>query len=184
MKTLMVDMDNVITDGIFKDYIERFYKTKIDLTKIKDYNYVQKATQKDSKNFWNFVKEKNFYLEAPLLEDCYEVLEKLNEKYDIYIVTSYLWNESIDISGNNLKNKYNYLKETLPFIKPEKYIFTTNKKIMNFDIRIDDRLDNLSNSKNKLLFTAWHNKDLPDEKLQQLGVTRVNTWKDIENILI
>ena len=41
MKTIMVDMDNVITDGMFHDYIEKFYNTKIDSTEIKSYYYVQ-----------------------------------------------------------------------------------------------------------------------------------------------
>lgn len=184
MKTIMLDMDNVITDGVFKEYIEEFYKIKIDLSKITEYNYVQKLTSKDSKRFWKFVENKNFYLDAPLFVDCYEVLEKLNRKYDLYIVTSYLWNEDIDISGNNLKNKYNYLKEMFPFIGPEKYIFTTNKKLMNFDIRIDDRLNNLSGAKIKLLFTAWHNKEISKEDLEKENIIRVNSWAEIESILI
>ena len=184
MKTVMIDMDNVLTDGVFKEYIEEFYKIEIDLNEIKDYAYVQKLTKKDSKQFWEFVQDKNFYLEAPLFQDCYEVLEKLNSKYDLYIVTSYLWNEEIDVSGHNLKNKYYYLKERLHFIGPEKYIFTTNKSLMNFDIRIDDRLNNLSGATTKLLFTAWHNKDLSKEELKKKNTIRVNSWKEIEDILL
>ena len=42
MKTVMIDMDNVLTDGVFKEYIEEFYKIEIDLNEIKDYAYVQK----------------------------------------------------------------------------------------------------------------------------------------------
>lgn len=179
----MVDMDNVITDGVFKEYIEEFYGKKLDLEEIKAYTYVQEATKENSRDFWEFVKEKDFYADAPLFEGCYEVLEKLNKKFDLYIVTSYLWNETIDLSGNNLKNKYYYLREKIPFIGPEKYIFSTTKKLMNFDIRIDDRLGNLVGAETKLLFSAWHNRDISEEELKRENVIRVDNWFDILNIL-
>lgn len=183
MKTLMVDMDNVITDGVFKEYIEEFYDRKIDLDEIKEYTYVQEATKENTNEFWEYVREKNFYSNAPLLEGCYEVLEKLSKKYDVYILTSYLWNETIDLSGDNLKNKYYYLREMLPFIGPEKYIFSTTKKLMNFDIRIDDRLGNLAGAETKLLFSAWHNREISEEKLKRENVIRVDSWFDVLNVL-
>ena len=112
------------------------------------------------------------------------MLKKLNDNYELYIVTSYLWNEAKDISEINLMNKYYYLKEMLPFVKPERFIFASNKKIMNFDIRIDDRISNLEGSETKLLFNAWHNTDYSKEELDNKGITRVNGWKDIERILL
>ena len=72
----------------------------------------------------------------------------------------------------------------LPFIRPEKYIFTTNKNIMNFDIRIDDRMNNLEGSDIKLLFSAWHNRDIRKEELKKRNVIRVENWYDIEKILL
>lgn len=105
---------------MFHNYIEKFYNTKIDSRKAKSYYYVQELTKDRKEEFWQYVSDKNFYLNAPLFDGCYEVLARLNNKYDIYIVTSYLWDETLDVSGYNLKNKYYYLKEMLPFIKPEK----------------------------------------------------------------
>lgn len=112
------------------------------------------------------------------------MLKKLNKKYDIYIVTSYIWEDLTDITSDNLKNKYIYLKEKLPFIPPEKYIFTTNKNIINFDIRIDDKIQNLGNGELKLLFSAWHNKNILQETLNDENIIRVDTWYDIEKILL
>lgn len=182
MKTLMVDMDNVITDGIFLDLINEFLDTDYKLLDLKNY-YLQELITDRKEEFWNYVKDKNFYDKASLFEDCFEVLKRLNTKYDIYIVTAYLWNDYLDISGDNLRNKYYYLRENLSFIKPEKYIFTTNKNIMDFDIRIDDKLENVVKAEVSLLFTAWHNKDLDDEYLKEKDVIRVNSWKDIEKKL-
>ena len=179
----MVDMDNVITDGIFLNLINEFTGEHYVLNNLNSF-YLQELIKEREDEFWNWVKERNFYEGAILLEGCFEVLKKLNEVYDVYIVTAYLWKDTIDISGNNLKNKYYYLKEQLPFIKPEKYIFATNKNIMNFDIKIDDRIDNLEGADMKLLFSAWHNCDLDDSVLIENKIIRVNGWKDIEKLLL
>ena len=72
----------------------------------------------------------------------------------------------------------------LPFINPKKYIFTTNKNLMNFDIRLDDKLENIINGEIKLLMNAWHNRNISEDELKEKNVIRVNNWYDIEKILI
>lgn len=181
-KTIMIDMDNVITDGIFLDLINEFLKTDYKLENMKTY-FLQELIEEYKEEFWNYVKDKNFYKNAPLIKDCYIVLKELQKDYEIYIVTAYIWNESLDLSGNNLKNKYYYLKEKLPFIPIQNYIFTTNKNIMNFDIKIDDRINNLENTNTKILFNAWHNQDISDEELKQNNIIRANSWIEIKDIL-
>ena len=179
----MIDMDNVITDGIFLDLINEFLGTNYKYLDCNKY-YLQELIKDRKEEFWEYVKDRNFYEDAILFEGCYEVLEKLNKKYDIYIVTAYLWNDCIDISGNNLCNKYYYLREMLPFIDPKKYIFTTNKNLMNFDIRLDDKVENIINGDIKLLMNAWHNRNISDDELKEKNIIRVNNWYDIEKILI
>ncbi len=181
-KTLMVDMDNVITDGIFFELIQEFLGKKINRNEVKTY-YLQELIEEQKEEFWNKVKDRDFYEGAPLLDNCYEVLKELNEKYDIYIVTSYLWKDVIDISGKTLNDKYYYLRRMLPFIEPEKYIFANNKNLFNFDVKIDDRLCNLEGAKIKILFDAWHNREINDKELEDKGIYRVNNWLEILNIL-
>ena len=84
----------------------------------------------------------------------------------------------------NLKNKYDCLLKELPFIHPDKYIFTSHKELFQADIKIDDKIENLENSSIKLLFSAWHNHRFTDSELQSRGVIRVNNWQDIKNILL
>ena len=180
MKTLMIDMDDVITNGNFNRYIEEFMGIKIDMDKITNYEYVQDLVSSRKDEFWRHVENLDLYKGAPLFENCYNVLEKLNKKYDLYIVTSYLWRDGIDISGKNLGYKYYYLKEMLPFIDPSKYIFTTNKNLLNFDIKIDDKVSNLDGASTKILFNRWHNKNKEYDK----SIIRVNNWKEIEEVLL
>lgn len=180
MKTLMIDMDDVITGAKFFEYICEFLGNDIDINTVETY-YLQDLIADQKEEFWEWIKDKNFYDNAPLYSDAYQVIEKLTKKYDIYIVTAYLWNDVIDISGKNLNNKYNYLREKLPFINPDHYIFTTNKNLLQFDIRIDDRLHNVKNAKLGLLFDAWHNKK---EEWENENIKRVHNWKEIESILL
>ena len=183
MKRLLIDMDNCITDPLILEYINEFKNANYKLDEQTDF-YLQNLVTRNKEQFWKFLNEKNLYENAELKDNCYEALKELNEIYDIYIVTSYLWKDGmIDASGNNLANKYNYLKEKLPFIKPEKYIFTTNKNIIEADIGIDDRLNNLTHLNKKILFDAWHNKNITDEELETIGAVRVYNWLDILKIL-
>lgn len=183
MKSIMVDMDDVITDGDFETFLEEFLNQKIDFSNSNFY-FRQELIEGQEDEFRERYANKNLYENSPLLDGCFEVLKKLNEKYDVYIVTSYIWNKYIFDPEENLKNKYNYLKEKLPFIDPRKYIFADNKKIMNFDIRIDDRLSGLQEGSQNLLFDSWSNRRISDEELKRKNITRVLNWYDIEKILL
>ena len=183
MKRIMIDMDNVITDGIIKDLIEDFLGEKVNLDVVKDYTYVQTVTEHRKEEFWEHIKDIDIYGDAPLFDGCYEVLERLNKKYELFIVTSYLWRETIDLSGKNLQYKYYYLKDKLPFLDTKNFIFANNKNIMNFDIKIDDKLENLEGADIKLLFTQWHNKDISDEELEKNNIIRVKNWYEVEKAI-
>ena len=52
--------------------------------------------------------------------------------YSENINLPYIWEKDIISAEENLKNKFQYLQQKLPFINSSKYIFTQNKKIMNF----------------------------------------------------
>lgn len=185
MKKIMVDMDDVICDGGFLALVNQFLNTNYEIEDIKQY-YIQDLIPKERREEYNkYFYDKNIYEYAKLLPDAYEVMKKLQEKYQLYITTAYIFRDDPEKSGNHLKNKFEYLCKELPFIKPENYIFTTNKEIINCDIKIDDRLSNLKgNAETKILFTAYHNKNITEEELKQNGAIRVNGWKDVEKILL
>lgn len=183
MKTLMLDMDDVLVDGILLDFINQFAKKSWKKEELKNY-FLQELIKDQEEEFWEWMKDKNMYENATLTKGCFEVLNRLKNSFDIYIVTAYLWKDTIDISGDSLKNKYNYLRENLPFIPPEKYIFTTNKNILNFDIKVDDRLTNLAGASTKILFSAWHNRDLDKSYLKENNIIRVEDWYELERILL
>lgn len=182
MKKLIIDMDDVITKTDYFSELEKYTNKKLDRS-YKGF-YLEELLGDDKANFFNNFDKVNFYKNAVLLDDCVSVLKSLNEKYDLYICSTYTWSGALDKSSTHLKNKYDYLYHNLPFIDPNKYIFTSNKNIIKADIRIDDRIENLKDGDIKLLFSAWHNLDLTDEYLKKLGIMLVNNWKEIKSILL
>lgn len=184
MKKIMVDMDDVICEGGFLALVNEFLGTNYQKEEIKTY-YIQDLIPKEKHAEWaTFFNTKNVYDYCEMLKDCYEVLEKLSKQYEIYITTAYIFRDNEEYSAKNLKNKFEYLYEKLPFISPNNFIFTTNKEIIDCEIKIDDKLSNLEGkAETKLLFTAYHNKQLTDEELNKQNVIRVNSWKEIEKIL-
>lgn len=185
MKKIMVDMDDVICEGGFLSLVNQFLKTNYKIEDIKTY-YVQDVIPKERLEEWSkFFNTKNVYNYCKMVIDTYEVLEKLSKRYEIYIASAYIFRDNEEYSANNLKNKFKWLYKNLPFISPDNYIFTTNKEIINCDIKIDDKLSNLKGkAETKMLFTAYHNKTITEEELKQEGAIRVNGWKDVEKILL
>lgn len=183
MKTIMVDMDDVLTYGNFSKILENYLGYVPDYDKIKSY-YIQDILGDKKKDFFDKFKDIDLYENAELLPDCYETLKELSKSYEIYICTDYIWREIVEYAGNNLKNKYNFLYKKLDFLKPQNYIFTADKSVINCNIKIDDKLSNIEGAETKLLFTAWHNKDLTEEELKKQNIIRVNDWKEIKKILL
>lgn len=182
MKTIMVDMDDVLVYGSFGKILEDYLGYKPDYKKTGYYTQNALGDKKD--DFFNKFKDMNMYKDVSLIKDAYSVLKNLSKTYEIYIVTDYIWQEIIEYAGNNLKNKYEFLYKELDFINPRNFIFSCNKSLINCDIKIDDKISNLENASTKLLYTAYHNDEISDDELKCQNIVRVNNWKEIESYLI
>lgn len=181
-KKIMIDMDDVITTGGFLYLINKFLKTNYTMENFNEF-YMQDMLP-DKKAFFEWFVNENQYDYCEMLPGAKEVIEELNKEYDVYIGTSYVFRDIPEESSIFLKQKCDYLTKELPFISPFQYIFIYDKSILNVDIKIDDKPDNLSNCDRKLLFNAWHNKNLTKDELEQNGIERVNNWYEIKNKLL
>lgn len=182
-KSIMVDMDDVLTLNGFTRLVEQFLGYKVN-DETPNYYIQDLLGDRKEEFFENYFEEHNFYDLCDVAEDSVRVLEKLNEHYDVYICTAYSWRERLDLGGKIIKDKFEYLSKHYPFLDRNKFIFINNKSICNFDIRIDDKLYNFSDNSRNLYFTAYHNKDVEDNKLREYNAERVNDWKDIEMKLL
>lgn len=178
----MIDMDYVIVSGGLLHLLNEFMNTNYKEEDFKDF-YMQDVVPNKEEFFEYFLKH-NLYDYCQIKKGAVEVIKELSKTYEIYICTSYIYKEIINESGIILKYKYDYLIKYFPFINPSNFIFTGDKEVINCDIKIDDRVENLKNSTTKLLFTAYHNKNISDTKLQKNQIIRVNNWDEIKKLLL
>ena len=182
-KRIMIDMDDVIVDtgSCFMKQIEDFIGEKVDITKTG--YYLQNALGDRKEEF--FKKGPiDMYKDTPLNDGAYDVIKKLNDFYEVFIVTSYNIPDAPYQEGNHLKRKMDYLQEKLPFIKTEQILFINNKQLIDFDIRIDDSIRHLTHGEILLLFDAYNNQELTKEELDAKNIRRVMNFKEIADILL
>lgn len=190
-KKILLDVDEVICFSGFLPVINEFLNTNYEIDNFTKYYLDVAAIPKERMEEFNkFISTKNLYDYADLLPNSVEVIRELNEYYDIYILSSCVNPFDIENSGILFLNKYKFLLKNLPFINPEKYIFTSSKHLVSGDIIIDDRLSNLkSDIKIKILFPSYHNKDITNEELAKHGVIRAGYdwrtgWQETREILM
>lgn len=186
-KSIMIDMDEVIVVGRFSNFLVEFLG-EVDFNQLHSQNR-QDLIKGKEKEFKKIYKYKNLYKDdngdyIEPLPNCIEVIKELNEKYDVYIATAYIWKEDVIDAATNLKNKFEYLHYWLPFVDTNNFIFMTDKTKIRYDIGIDDRVSNLKRCDKKLLFTEFRNEKLTDKELEEKRVIRVNDWLDVKKELL
>ncbi len=170
-KRLIIDMDGVLAD-VYLQFIameEKESSSKINIQDLKG-----KEEYKAFPNGRKHVNSKGFFRNAPLMPDAVESLRRLNEQYEIYIVSA-----AMEFPGS-LIEKHEWLAEHFPFIGWQQITFCGSKKIIKGEIMIDDHFKNLDNFEGQtILFTQPHNEG-PDDR----GHTRVTGWMEINKLLL
>ena len=183
MKKILVDLDDVLAFDSFLNTINKFFNTNYSYSDTKGY-YLENLFNKEQQlEFKKYIREANIYDNAVVADNSKEVLEELSKEYEIYICSSFYSELDDTLLSELVPRKCEFLKKNYPFLKSRNFMFLTEKSMIKSDIQIDDRIDNLKGDGIKLLFTAYHNKDITDEELKEKNITRVNNWLDIKNYL-
>lgn len=182
---IIIDVDDVICVSSFFKLVNQVNGTNYKIEELTDYytdNIIKSQSKKDE--FYDLLLKVNFYDDAIIFPDVYEVLEKLCKYHDVYICSACVILPRYKESGIFFDYKYSFLINNFPFLDPNKIILTNSKNILISDYQIDDRFDNMQSKhvKHKLLFDAYHNKNFTDEFLKENNAVRVKNWKEIEKI--
>ncbi len=190
-KKLLLDVDEVICFSGFLPLINEFLDSNYKIDDFHDYYLDEAVIPKERMTEFNqFISGRNLYEVAELLPKAVETIKDLNEVYEIYICSSCVNPFDEENSGRIFTDKYNFLLENFPFLKPERFIFTSVKYLFKADIQIDDRLNNLdSEIETRILFPSYHNRDINEDELKNIGVIRAghswkNGWDEIRKILL
>lgn len=190
-KTIILDVDEVICFGGFLNAVNDFLGTNYVIDDFTDYYIDEACIPKDRMDEFNkFIQGRDMYKNALMLPNAIETIKDLNEKYDIFILSSCVNPFDIEGSGRLFQDKYNFLRSILPFLNPKNIILTSAKHMFKADIQIDDLITNFSDDVGmKILFPSYHNKDVTDEDLKKFGAIRAGVdwrdgWNNIRDILL
>lgn len=188
---LLIDVDEVICLSGFLPAINEFLGTNYKIGDFTEYYIDKVAIPKERFAEWNeYLNSINLYDRAVLMLGAKKTIEKLNYLYKIGILSSCVNSLNIPGSGRLFKDKYEWLLSNLPFIDPHKFIFTSAKDLIKGDIIIDDRMPNLkSDIPTKILFPAYHNRDIKGKQIITQGIIKAGDnwetgWEEVDSILI
>jgi 5'(3')-deoxyribonucleotidase len=175
MKRIAIDMDDVLakTTHVIIDRINEIVQGEF------TYEELMTSTSEYKQEFYNhylthnsFLWEPGFFENIPVNEDAIEVVKKLQEQYEIFIVSA------ATEFPNSLKEKLTWMEKHFPFITWKHIVFCGHKYMIQADYLIDDHEKNLHTfTGTPLLYSAPHNLHITDFK-------RVNNWKEIEKLLL
>lgn len=187
---LLVDVDEVIC-FTFLTAINDFLGTNYKINDFTDYYIDEVAIPKERFAEWNeYLNSINLYDKAVLLPGAVEALKKLNLLYNVHLLSSCVNPFNIPGSGRLFSDKYNFLISNLPFLEPQKFIFTSDKRLIKGDIQIDDLLSKLSGDiETRILFPSYHNRDVKGDEIITQGIIKAGDawetgWDKVESILI
>jgi 5'(3')-deoxyribonucleotidase len=165
---IAVDMDEVLADTHHKFLMlfNRDFQIPMDLQQSPGKELFENLPVELDGQWEKYVNEKGFFRDIPVMEHAQNVMKKLHEKHDVYIVSAAME------FRNSLEDKFDWIGEHFPFINWTQVLFTGDK-IISADVLIDDRSKNFENFKGrKILYSSPHN-------LLLTGFERVNNWTEI-----
>ncbi|MHB1922040.1 MAG: 5' nucleotidase, NT5C type [Chitinophagaceae bacterium] len=174
METLAIDMDEVIADPTSRlvDWYERDFGIRLTEDQLLGKHVREAVPSQHAPIIFSYLNTPGFFQDLPVLRDSKEVLEELQKKYQLFIVSAALE------FPNSLKDKVDWLKLHFPFISWQQICLCGNKGIIQTDIMVDDHSRNFKFFKGrKILFTAHHN-------IFEQGYERVNNWEEASKILL
>lgn len=148
-RKLFIDVDGTITNtikAICSLYNEDFdYHTNFKPAiwhNVETWNFSDECPLATKKDIYSYFDDPKFFERLEFMENAKEVLDRLSEKFDIYIVTLG--------TSRNLELKEKWFKVNLPYVNfigcnTSKYKFKDHVN-MSGGIFLDDRADNLENS--------------------------------------
>lgn len=173
MQTLLIDMDSVICDLMTEWHgrYNRDYDDNLSVEDLKCWNSEKYVKAECGKKIYDYLDEPGLFLKLEPLPGAIDALQRLNERYEIFIVTTSRTYAFTD--------KEKWVEKHLPFIGKRNLIFTHRKDMIRGDILFDDAPHNLTafqkTGRVALAMDYPYNRDV--------DVPRVKSWNEFEGWL-
>jgi 5'(3')-deoxyribonucleotidase len=170
MERIAIDMDGVIADVSeqFFLYDERDFGKRRSLEEVMGRKEIDAFP-----HLRDYIFSKGFFRTTPVMEHSQEILRKLNESYEVFIVSA------ATEFPQSLSEKQEWQRLTFPLSGGSKW-FCGVKTIVSADIMIDDHFKNLDHfAGTTFLYSQPHNVKMNNGKHK-----RVQNWLEIASILL
>ncbi len=175
-RTILCDADDTILN-LCTSWIDRLnqnYGTKVKCDDVVDWNISLFFPGLSKEEVYAPVYEKDFWKQVTPVDGCFDVLKKINQNDDLYIVTA--------TNYQTCDTKIERILHLFPFLQWSQFIVTEKKQLIYGDYLIDDGLHNFEGGKySGILFDRPHNHFFNHEAA---GLVRVYNWKEIGQILL
>lgn len=175
-KVLLVDLDDTLSN-LLDNWLAQ-YSAQIGIcvneSEIKHWDLTIHSLIKS--DIFDLLHNPSVYLGAKPKEGAIEAMKILQEKYDIYVVSS--------CNEDAYKAKAVWLQLYFPFIPIQHFIACTPKHLMKGDVMIDDRPENLFGFEGKRLLMARTFNQPENYGEYEKEVVMVNSWEHVVSILL
>lgn len=168
-----IDLDDVIWD-LLTPWVSTYNAlegSNLRLEDIKSWD-IGKYIPEDKRDIlWNILKDENFYNKIEPKKNATYYLKRLNEMFNLFIVTS--TNHEVSTA------KFKRFTTLFPFIEPQQIIICHNKQLIDLDVLVDDNGNNLIGGRYvPIIFDMPHNRGYGCKDF-----LRCNNWDEVfENI--
>ncbi len=186
-KTLLIDIDDTLINSFELPIVNQFLGTNYGEEDFKSYIQEIFTDPSEMERFHEFLFTQKVYGDDTIKvkDDAIRVVKKLSKAYSVYLCSDYTFWQKPWESDRFFVEKFHFLKRHFNFISPLQHIFLKEKQLLQADIMIDDRIENFGeNIRQRILFSAYHNKTISSDELRDRGIIRVDTWSDIESLLL
>jgi 5'(3')-deoxyribonucleotidase len=182
MKTIAIDMDEVIADALGEHLLR--YNREFPETLTRDdlhgrwlWDAVPPHRVRDLERY---MLSDDFFRVLPVMPEAQRVVERLQSRYNVFIATA-----AMEVPTSFMQ-KFHWLAENFPFIPTTNIVFCGSKGILYADYLIDD------NPRQLRLFQQGKIGDTPREgilftspaNVNVTGFRRVNDWLDVEAMFL
>lgn len=174
MERVIIDMDEVIADpmGDMIAWYKQKYGLDVNYDKMLGGSWIRGFPEEHQPLVRERLMSEGFFRRLPVMPDAVEVLNEMNKKYEVFIVSA------ATEFPNSLKDKLEWLLEHFPFLSWRQLTLCGDKRLVFGDYMIDDHIKNLQLfTGKKYLFTSAHNLDIN-------GFDRINSWNEAGNIFL
>ena len=167
--TLFPTMDKVV------EFYNKKHDTSIDISQITAYNLYDDFSADVADELIELFVEKEVYdCLAPYKGAVRAIKTLVEQGHEIYIATS------TDVK--NMEWKEQLLQKYFPFIPKNNLIRIYNKALLNVDVLVEDKLDNLKSIfADRICFDQPWNRD--EDADYVYSISRIHHWSEINNII-